>query len=311
MIEEMSGDFFQQLRGFYHVAQLGSMGQAAKVLRRSQSSVSRLIKQLEQSLGIVLFRRMQKGVDLTVQGEELFRQAVEIFDKIRALHSELDLISREPSGVVSFCINQTSLLYFAAPLLSELHRELPKVRINIHEFPGTYGVIRQLDERECDFAFAFLEHLPFSLEFYPLYTAEIMLAVPVGFDISACMSEERVVDINRLKDQNYIVLPETMGFARYIEQHMIQRRIFWDNCTQAPNLLTVLHLVAAGMGLGIVDEAAALSIGASLPLQFYPLTHIVPPLTYGLCYLKEGYVSPQARAVIDFLKERGRVKPDA
>lgn len=64
VIEELSGDFFQQLRGFYYTAQTGSMRKAAQLMNRNPSTISWQIRQLEQALGTVLFDRYKKACTL-------------------------------------------------------------------------------------------------------------------------------------------------------------------------------------------------------------------------------------------------------
>lgn len=130
------------------------MGQAAKVMHRSQSSVSRLIKQLEQSLGAELFSRVQKGVVLTNEGEELFTHTVSIFERIRSIHSELGHVAQEPAGSVSLQVSHTAFMGFIAPYLHELYETYPKLRLNIFEATDFTTLQKKLEERSVDFCLA-------------------------------------------------------------------------------------------------------------------------------------------------------------
>lgn len=64
------------------VAKLGSLSKAAEALMTAQPNVSRSIKELEADLGITLFVRSAKGMELTVEGEEFIGYAKEILGQI-------------------------------------------------------------------------------------------------------------------------------------------------------------------------------------------------------------------------------------
>ena len=65
MIEELGGDFFQQLRGFYYTARTGSVRKAAQLMNRNPSTISWQIRQLEQQLDTVLFDRYMRRLRIT------------------------------------------------------------------------------------------------------------------------------------------------------------------------------------------------------------------------------------------------------
>ena len=61
MIEELNGDFLQWLRGFYYVAQTGSIRRAAQMMNRNPSTISYQLRSLEEELNTVLFDRYKKA----------------------------------------------------------------------------------------------------------------------------------------------------------------------------------------------------------------------------------------------------------
>ena len=66
-------------------AQTGSVSDAAKVLYSTQPSVSKVVKALEDTLGMQLFERLPRGIRLTVQGQKVYRYACRITNEIGAL----------------------------------------------------------------------------------------------------------------------------------------------------------------------------------------------------------------------------------
>ena len=71
----------QQLKYVIAIEQCGSFNKAAKSLYVSQPSVSALVKDLEEELGISIFERGTKGISLTEEGKELLRQAYRMIDQ--------------------------------------------------------------------------------------------------------------------------------------------------------------------------------------------------------------------------------------
>ena len=77
----------KQLQYFVACAQTGSFSDAAKILYSTQPSVSKVIKALEDTLGMQLFERLPRGIRLTVQGQKVYRYACRITNEMNALEN--------------------------------------------------------------------------------------------------------------------------------------------------------------------------------------------------------------------------------
>ena len=77
----------KQLQYFVACAQSGSFSDAAKILHSTQSSVSKVIKTLEDTLGMQLFERLPRGIRLTVQGQKVYHYACRITNEMNALEN--------------------------------------------------------------------------------------------------------------------------------------------------------------------------------------------------------------------------------
>lgn len=77
----------KQLQYFVACAQSGSFSDAAKILYSTQSSVSKVIKTLENTLGIQLFDRLPRGIRLTVQGQKVYHYVCKITNEIDTLEN--------------------------------------------------------------------------------------------------------------------------------------------------------------------------------------------------------------------------------
>ena len=77
----------KQLQYFVVCAQTGSFSDAAKVLYSTQPSVSKVVKALEDALGMQLFERLPRGIRLTVQGQKVYRYTCRITNEISVLEN--------------------------------------------------------------------------------------------------------------------------------------------------------------------------------------------------------------------------------
>jgi DNA-binding transcriptional LysR family regulator len=85
MIEEMSGDFFQWLRGFYYVAKTKSVSLAAAEMGRNQPAISHQVKSLEKELGVTLFDRSKGSMELTPEGISLMGKTISVFELVKEI----------------------------------------------------------------------------------------------------------------------------------------------------------------------------------------------------------------------------------
>ncbi|TLN16752.1 LysR family transcriptional regulator, partial [bacterium] len=79
---------FRHLEAFIETARAGSVTQAAETLLLTQPTVSGQLKELEEELGVVLFNRMPRGVELTEAGKRFLPRAREILVARRKLLDE-------------------------------------------------------------------------------------------------------------------------------------------------------------------------------------------------------------------------------
>ena len=97
----------KQLQYFVACAQTGSFSDAAKILYSTQPSVSKVIKALEDTLGMQLFERLPRGIRLTVQGQKVYSYACRITSEIDVLEN---MASRGMTKWIRISMNPSSWL---------------------------------------------------------------------------------------------------------------------------------------------------------------------------------------------------------
>ncbi len=135
---------FRQLKAFDTVMRLGSITGAAKELRVSQPSVTRLIHELETNLGFTLFIRRGRGIVATVEARR-FHQAVEsAFLNIERLNDLAATIRQTTVGKVSGWGNSDIFNFIVAQCSGELREQQDGIHttIFIHNTPAIVESVR-------------------------------------------------------------------------------------------------------------------------------------------------------------------------
>jgi LysR family transcriptional regulator, nitrogen assimilation regulatory protein len=123
----------RSLRYFVQIAELGSVTAAAKRLRVAQPSLTRHLHKLEDDLGVALFVRAHRGVELTAAGRSLLERSARILGDVDRVSRELRLEGNEPSGKVVLGITPTLCPVLLPQLIARLQRDYPKIELDIQQ----------------------------------------------------------------------------------------------------------------------------------------------------------------------------------
>jgi DNA-binding transcriptional LysR family regulator len=159
------------LQSFLAVAETGSLSAAARRLGKTQPTIGRHVQTLEDDLGVSLFRRQVRGMELTSQGEGLLEHA----RKMRAAADALNLAaagrSTDLSGTVRLTASETMSHHVLPPVLAKLRAELPQIQIEIVASDRTENLLF----READIAVRM--YRPKQLDMVRLFIGEIELGL--------------------------------------------------------------------------------------------------------------------------------------
>lgn len=116
---------------FIAVAEDGSLSAAARQLGITQPSVGRQIKNIEETLGVTLFRRVHRGLELTQTGAELLAPAQEMRAASAKFRLAAEGHSETLSGTVRITASKVVSHYTLPPILAKIRREEPDIQLEI------------------------------------------------------------------------------------------------------------------------------------------------------------------------------------
>lgn len=139
----------KQLTYFTRIAECGSFAAASKELLIAQPALSHQIASLEEELGVALFFRKPRGVELIESGEQLMARAYAILRQIESTVLDIQSADLEPQGVVRVGMVPTLNNVLASQLAAAVEAHYPKVELEIIGGASRY-LNQQLDNRKID-----------------------------------------------------------------------------------------------------------------------------------------------------------------
>lgn len=122
---------FDSYRVFYYVAHYQNITLAAKTMFLTQPTVSHYILNLEKDLNCKLFTRSKKGVQLTPEGDLLYRHIAKAYAEIFRGEEELKDYLNLGSGLLKIGTSETVLRSYLTPILGRFKEKYPHIQLRI------------------------------------------------------------------------------------------------------------------------------------------------------------------------------------
>ena len=285
----------KQLRYFEALAEQGHFGRAAEVSSISQPALSIQIKELEATLGAVLFERGARQVRLTRFGEEfadrvrpILRAVDELGDLARASGDAL-------GGELRLGVIPTIAPYLLPRLLGDLGAGYPELEIMVRE-SVTPRLIEELGAGRLDAAIVALPVSEPSLVEVPLFEEPMLLIRPKAEAGRAVPSGAELADRRLLLlEEGHCFRDQALSFCS-----LGQGRT--RDGLDGSSLSTLVQMVGAGIGVTLIPEMAVPveTRSASVAVDRFPDPQ--PSRTVGMVWRKSSPLAPRLSEIADSLK---------
>ncbi|WP_162062899.1 LysR family transcriptional regulator [Vibrio taketomensis] len=284
----------KHLKYFVTVAEFGHFTQAAKALHIAQPALSIAIKKFEQQLGMTLFRRSERQVELTDEGRVLLKHAKRVLQQIDDAKLAMDELKGLEKGEVRLGAPSMMGSYFFPQVFMAFKSRYPKLKLTLVD-AGTSSIRRMLLDGELDIGVINLdERVPDDLETDHLLHSEMVAVVSEDHPFASRES----LRFEEFFEQDLVMFKHGYFHRDYIEAKAKQHNIEFD-CAFETNLLPLI--------LSIVRKEFAITALLELVTQHEPNIVGVPfeepvKLDLALAWRKNGYLSIAERTFIDFVK---------
>lgn len=288
----------RQVRYFVATAEIGQISQAAIHLNISQSAVTTAIKELESTVGTLLFQRSVQGMNLTDAGRHFLNRAYVILRSVDdALNSPLP--DMRAGGVLHLAASYTVIGYFLPHHLQRLEHWHPDVTIEVHEQERT-AIEQGLLDGRFDMAVVLIANLTHpAIVSETLFNSERRLWLPSHHPLC----ERPAVSLADVAREPYILL--TVDEA---EQSAMR---YWTQAQQIPNVRVrtssveaVRSMVANGSGVAILSDLVHRPWSLEgKRIETLTVSDKVPPVSVGLAWHRERNFSPAMQAFRNYFHD--------
>lgn len=268
---------------FYEVAKCGNITKASERLYISQPAVSQSIKKLEENLGVVLFIRNKKGIELTTVGKKVFDQ-IEISLKGIALAEKLiddekELISGELIVGAGSSIAREVL---CKPIV-QFMQEYPLINFRIVESVQA-KMIEMLKKDELNFVLTQrTENINFP--FMPI------------FDTEYCF-----VKSAKCKLEKFITITEGSYTYNLFEKFIKDNKLEYIQTMQVAGYKTALELVCLGVGVTLLPKYIVQEKLNNGELTEVYTKYELPKIQFGV-YYNSNLIMPLGKKFLEYLKK--------
>ena len=290
----------QQLTYFLSAAEHGSFSAAAESLHMAQPSLSEQIRRLEAELGVPLFTRTGRRLELTEAGRLLLPQAERTLDAARAAQESVREVRDVTGGTVAFGTFGSAHHYLLGGLVEEFRARHPSVRVRV------------VGQNSAEVADAVRDgHLEAGLVVLPVDDR--------GLDVRPVMREELLyvsarprrteepMTIERLADAPLILYDARWGaedpMRRQLRERAQRAGVKIEPVIEVEYMTAALDLTVRGLGDTVADRAIVDARGLGRRLSTAPFD---PPLyeTFAFITRRDAHLSPATRAFMEFAERR-------
>jgi len=286
---------FQQIKYFQKLAEVQNFSQAAIELSLSQPALSRSISRLEEEIGVPLFERKSRGVEINKYGEIFLQHVNQALSEMKQAKDKIQDLVDPYNGTVSLGFVFTHGLSFVPELCGQFHQIYPNVKFNFHQ-AAAMKIVELLEAHEIDVGICSLTKPIEHFHHYPILKEEVFLLVPKSHRLATAES----VSLEELKDEEFVLFDHDTAFRSFSE-NLFQEAGFVPKATyEAGEERTLTGLVGAGFGITLMHNIPEID---QSKISIIPITQPTCERTTYMIWRKEGFTAPVSERFITFVRK--------
>lgn len=242
---------------------------ASEKLFISQPGLSRQIKEMEETLGVELFSRNKRKVELTPAGHYLKSEMEFIFNHIEMIKKQLTMIDKGMDGEIRVGFLGSAMHDVIPKLLVRMSKEYPLIKSNLEEM-SNYDQVNAIEKNELDIGFVRLARVPHGLKIRTVYEDNFSLVLPVDHKLS----EENFEGVHQVREENFILFSREYSLMYYDNiMSIFEDKGFTPKVShRSVHAHTIFRLVENGLGIAVIPSS--LKDGFDLNVKFIEIPDI-------------------------------------
>ncbi|WP_157015583.1 LysR family transcriptional regulator [Mesorhizobium xinjiangense] len=285
---------------FQLVARLGSIRQASKALNVAPSSISRVIKQLEEELDTPLFERVRQRLRLTSAGELLLYHVRESYVDLNRAVTEINDLSGLRRGTVTVAVIESVARGILPDALEEFWQRHPEITVDT-KVTSSQEAVNAVSEGSCDLAIAFDVRVPRNAR------RLASIAVPLGVIVppDSHLAEREELRPFEISGERIILSDTSLSLAMSVDELFAGSMVEILRRARTNSIGLMIDLAKRGQGSILQTRVGVERETRSGELRFIPLRDPkLQPRRLMLMSRSKGEISEAASAFATSLSQR-------
>lgn len=293
----------ENYRVFCKVAQHKSFSGAAQELFLSQPAVSQSIRQLEEQLGMQLFVRSSKKVELTPQGSILYEYASSALGLLESAEQQLSGLQTLGAGQLRLGAGDITARHLLLPALERFHQLYPKVHLSIFNRTSASS-LELLHAGRIDAAFV---NLPIEDDRITVHWESPVQDIFVAGQKFAEL-KDKPLTARQLARLPLIMLEHKANSRVYVQRFFLRQGVELQPEIELASYELMGELARINLGVSCMVRQFCRQELQSGKLFELSLTELVPPRSIGMVSLKGVSLPPSVSRFVELMNETTRNK---
>jgi DNA-binding transcriptional LysR family regulator len=289
------------LQLFVAVADGRSITQGALRAHLALASASARIKGLEAALGVTLLKRGRRGVEPTAAGESLLDHARIVMHNVDAMRGDLAAFASGAKASVHLLANTSGLSEHLPKALAAFLREHPDINVDIEEREST-DIAAAIVAGAADLGFAAEHALPDQVERF-LFSEDRLTLVAAR---RSAFAGRRQIDFGEVTACDFVGLTSSTALQSHIAKHAARLGARLRFRARLRDFDAICQMVAAGVGIAVVPEAAAKRCAQSMPIMMIKIRDPWANRRLAICARSFKTLPRPAKQLVEFLRKAER-----
>jgi len=286
---------------FIAVADSGSITHGALRVNLALASASARIKGLEADLGVALLKRGRRGVELTAAGETLRDHARLVIHNVETMRGDLAAFASGIRASVHLLANTSGLTEHLPKALAAFLREHPDISLDVEEREST-DIVTAIVSGAADLGFAAEHALPENFERFRFSEDRLVLVAPRRGDFV----NRRQMDFVEMANHNFVALTSSTALQAHTSRQAARLGVRLRVRARLRDFDAICQMVAAGVGVAVVPEAAARRCAQSMAVTLVTIRDSWANRQLAICARSFKTLPRAAKQLVEHLRKSAR-----
>lgn len=281
----------RHLATFQAVVKEGSFLRAAEKLEYAQSTVTLHIQQLESELGVQLFERQGKKIQLTEAGRTLQEHAAQMLGCAEVLKQTMADLSGGEAGHIRIGSIEPTASERLTPLLVHFCQARPRLRLTL-EVAGTCIISKRVATGDLDLGICSPPPAHLGLSFEPLFVEPMALLLPEKHPLATA----ETVQAKDLPQMSLLLTERSCAYREVVEKALLKQGANPYSGIEISSIEALKRAVQGGLGIAVVPVLAATPPPPGTVLREIPKLEV--GLSVGIIYRADGKLPTRSLEIL-------------